>query len=371
MSQFGYHPYRGRPERKKSPLRTFLRVLLVLVLAVCACLGGIFLYLQSRVVYTADGIHIDLPFQEQNSSAYQLSEDSGPVPDLVVESVPQSDYVHAILLTADAISDGTVLRQAIAANCNAVIFDMKTEPGKLGFVSDLDTAKTAKASATDSTINDALRRVNQSKGLYTIARVSCFADTRLASADPTLALVNADGTPWTDETGTCWLDPANATVQEYLAGLCRELADLGFDEILLVNCGYPADGEQDQIQWGGIVSTAEESEDGLVHTDPGKTPKKEKVIAGFLSNLKQEMRNSGAVLSVLTDQTVAERGKNALTGQTAEDLVAYAGRIWLESAVELETETFTEEGLTEPEKNLVFVDNAAGSADHAWAWIPS
>ncbi len=44
--------------------------------------------------------------------------------------------------------------------------------------------------------------------------------------------------------GQTWLDPTQETVQAYLIGLCRELADLGFDEILLTHCAYPTQGRR-------------------------------------------------------------------------------------------------------------------------------
>ncbi len=42
--------------------------------------------------------------------------------------------------------------------------------------------------------------------------------------------------------------PTQETVQTYLIGLCRELADLGFDEILFTHCAYPTQGETDTLR---------------------------------------------------------------------------------------------------------------------------
>ena len=49
-----------------------------------------------------------------------------------------------------------------------------------------------------------------------------------------------------------WADPSNQKVQDYLIGLMTELAQMGFDEIVLDHCGYPtqADGLLSNIQYG-------------------------------------------------------------------------------------------------------------------------
>lgn len=74
--------------------------------------------------------------------------------------------------------------------------------------------------------------------MYTIARV-----WRLPGQHP--ALSGQPGGPegglwnWRDEEKLRWLDPDSETARAYIVGLCRELAQLGFDEIMLDQCWFP------------------------------------------------------------------------------------------------------------------------------------
>ena len=76
------------------------------------------------------------------------------------------------------------------------------------------------------------------------AQVSCLRDSALVREEPGLSLHRVSGSPWLDESRQGWLDPAQPQVQSYLIGLCRELAQLGFDEILLDWFLYPTSGDQ-------------------------------------------------------------------------------------------------------------------------------
>lgn len=75
-----------------------------------------------------------------------------------------------------------------------------------------------------------------------MARVSCFRDNLVPRSDMSLAIHTNAGN-WRDSGDTRWLSPANESARQYVVGVCRELAALGFDEILLDNWAFPTDGE--------------------------------------------------------------------------------------------------------------------------------
>lgn len=98
------------------------------------------------------------------------------------------------------------------------------------------------ASWGDPARNQRLRALNERGELHTVAEISCLRDQVLIQNDPALSLRRVSGSPWRDGAGYGWLDPAERRVEAYLIGVCRELADLGFDEIVLTHCAYPTEG---------------------------------------------------------------------------------------------------------------------------------
>ena len=70
------------------------------------------------------------------------------------------------------------------------------------------------------------------RDIYLVAQLSCCTDALMATRCPTAALTTQSGVPYSDSDGT-WLDPYNSMTADYLVQLCTELADMGFDELLL------------------------------------------------------------------------------------------------------------------------------------------
>ncbi|UQT49148.1 putative glycoside hydrolase [Flavonifractor plautii] len=118
---------------------------------------------------------------------------------------------------------------------------MKADDGSLGYISGLALAIQAEASAADPALNAAIQLLNGGE-VYTVARVSCFRDNLVPRSDMSLAIHTNAGN-WRDSGDTRWLSPANESARQYVVGVCRELAALGFDEILLDNWAFPTDGE--------------------------------------------------------------------------------------------------------------------------------
>lgn len=141
--------------------------------------------------------------------------------------------------------------EALAQGADGLVLPMKTDDGALGYVSAIDLAADAGTSWAGLDRNQTLRALNDTPGLYTVAQVSCLRDEALVQADPALALQRVSGSAWRDEEGLAWLDPTDTQVQSYLAGVCQELAQLGFDEILLTNCAYPTQGAVETLATTG------------------------------------------------------------------------------------------------------------------------
>lgn len=226
---------------------------------------------------------------------------SAPAEDL---SLPEeNDPFQGVFLSLDQLSDA----QTLADGYDGVILPMKTADGALGYVSALPLAADAGASSGDPDRNEALRALNDTPGLYTVAQVSCLRDSALVREEPGLSLHRVSGSPWLDESRQGWLDPAQPQVQSYLIGLCRELAQLGFDEILLTDCGFPTQGDLDSLR---------------------AMEEKEETLETFCRQLQGALADTPVTLSVMgqRDSVTAD----PVSGQTTA-LLATFGRVWTQA----------------------------------------
>lgn len=263
-TSYGYSTYRGRTRTQKILTWIIAVLVLVLILAVAA-----FFFLQKYMVYTDDGkAHLELPalgaiFSRQEEPPAPV--DTAEEPIVVITPTPAptptpEPTVQAVWLLRGALTDGSAQGQVEAAGGNAVVFNMKADDGTLGYVSSLPaairlgTSATPGETATNGTmtptdLNDSIRALTGSE-LYTIARVSCFKDNKAPRQDNTLAIRTNSGYNWQDPAGMRWMNVSSAEARDYVVGVCKELAELGFDEILLENAGYPAEGNLHYIKVG-------------------------------------------------------------------------------------------------------------------------
>ena len=219
---------------------------------------------------------------------------SAPAEDL---SLPEeNDPFQGVFLSLDQLADA----QTLADGYDGVILPMKTADGALGYVSALPLAADAGASSGDPDRNEVLRALNDTPGLYTVAQVSC-------REEPGLSLHRVSGSPWLDESRQGWLDPAQPQVQSYLIGLCRELAQLGFDEILLTDCGFPTQGDLDSLR---------------------AVEEKEETLETFCRQHQRALADTPVTLSVMgqRDSVTAD----PVSGQTTA-LLATFGRVWTQA----------------------------------------
>lgn len=315
---YGYDSYHGR-----SRTRNILTALIVILLVVLAAVVAFFLFAQRYIVYTDDGqAHLELPFFQKVTPtpdpAPAESQDIVIVtPDPTPTPTPTPDpAVKAVWLLRGAITDGTAAEQVEAEGGNAVVFNMKADDGTLGYVSSLPQAIALNSSAAEAGLNDAIKALTDGE-LYTIARVSCFKDNKAPRNDNSLAIRTNSGYNWRDPEGRRWMNVSIPAAREYVIGVCKELAELGFDEILLENSGYPAEGDLHYIKKG-------ESYDPDTQFDGLAAP-----VGEFYAQLKEAMKNYPDVkLSVSTSATVLS-GAGDLSGQTPFMLGGFAYRVYV------------------------------------------
>lgn len=250
MRRNGYDPYHGR-RQGRTALKIIIGVLLVLLVLSLAAL----FFLEPYIHYSADGVRLELPFFQgkeepdppENSTPLQISTPE-PTPTPTQTPEPEQDF-RGVLLGSAALTDGTAQSQVEAAGGTAAIFSMKETDGTLGYQS----RTTLGTSSDQEGINQAIQTLNGGD-LYTVARISCFRDNALPWNDRTLGIHSNSGN-WRDDESVRWSSPAVESVRTYVAQVCGELAGLGFDEILLDNCGFPTRGTVSYIKrnlpWSG------------------------------------------------------------------------------------------------------------------------
>lgn len=273
------------------------QVLLVLVCSAGALAGG-FLILCFLGVLSPAAI-------SQQVSAWLEPEPPAtttiaPSQKITVPSAPPP--FHGIFLSLDQLDSA----EQLAQGTDGIILPMKDPDGTLGYVSALSLAADARASAADPQRNQALQDLNDTPGLHTVAQVSCLRDGALVKENPALALRRVSGSPWLDETGQGWLDPTVPETQSYLAGVCQELAQLGFDEILLTHCAFPTQGALDTLRPTGSKTAALET---------------------FCRQLQGALADYEVTLSVQGQPDSAQ--PNSASGQTTA-LLATFGRVWVQ-----------------------------------------
>lgn len=314
MNTRGYGSYRGRtPFKRFGKVILFLFILLILI---CTVVG---LYLQQFLVISDDGVRLDLPFSQAEDTAAQPSPSlpavvvpvtPTPTPTPTPEPPPEPPPASPVLLPAEALYDSSALTAVQAAGGDCALFDMKTNSGALQFISSHQNAVNGALNPDDASRNAAIQAMNETDGLYTVARVSCFKDHDLILYDYNLAIHTNSGYRWTDPEGIRWSSPTNPSVRDYVSALCVELAQLGFDEILLDNAGYPTEGNLHYIKKGEAYDASRFSE----------------IVTGFYSQIKQALSEYDVTLSVVT-RPDALSGADPLSGQTPENL-ALADRLW-------------------------------------------
>ena len=251
----GYSSYRGRGPRWKI----LLAVVLVVVIAVALSV----VYLGEHVVYSADGRRqIVLPWQREERDAPPDGEEEDPdQPDVSVtvqepeEKEPQEIAAGSLPAKALTAADWTAWSgETKNKDFNAVAVRLKTSNGTIYFNF---TGAVSGAVETELDTASTLSALTSREGLHTIASVACLQDFKAANADVEgRGLKNTGGYIFYDGNNNLWLDPAKPSTREYVCDLAKEIAELGFDELLLTDFSYPTVGKINKINYNTDVPLA-------------------------------------------------------------------------------------------------------------------
>lgn len=307
---YGYDSYRGR-----SGARTFLKIVVIVLVLALVGLGVWLLFLTERYsTYSDQGMKLELPWNQSTPSAPPTAAASAPPLVVVSQAPPSPEPAQALTvrkLTAADLHSADTAERLKTLGANAALVDMKTIDGALGYVSSLPEMATLNSSAADDGVNEAIARLNAAEELHTIARVACFRDNSAPRRRNSIALRTASGN-WFDAESNRWLNIGNPEARAYLVGVCGELAALGFDEILLDYACYPTNGRTTSIKVGETYDPQ-----GL-----------DKAVEAFYQEVAQALADYPDVkLSIVADPSLLT-GENPVSGQTGELLDRYADRVW-------------------------------------------
>lgn len=226
----------------KLLLRRALIVLAIVAAVVFLLLLIVFFYLGRYVVYTEDGAQ--LVFESaapSQSSVGGVTALPGSSLDLVTgepistnevlesgKSQLEANEVRGLLLDYDTLADGTTLGEVelSSGGNNTLILEMRRGDSEM-----LDT----------QAIRTLIARA-ESQDVWLVAMLSCLGDSDYALENRDQAVIISGGALWI-ENGCYWLDPANSQVHEYLLQKIRQLADMGFDEVLLNDYYIPTNNQ--------------------------------------------------------------------------------------------------------------------------------
>lgn len=338
--------YRGR-----RTLTDILKIIAVVLAVLVVLLTALLLAVQRFIVYTEDGIRVDLPFfqreetppsapNRENISVLEEPAGSGepadPVPEDPADPAPEEtgetgETMSALQLPLQAVLDGTAQQQLAQAGADALVLEMKNAQGALAWYSQQPLAQWDDVNG-DQTVNEQLQQWNQGD-VYTVARVCCFRDNAVPYHRNSVALRASYGN-WRDELGLRWLDPSGDDAQAYVAGLCGELAQLGFDEIVLECCAFPTQGNLEALAWREGYDPSQAGEE----------------TAAFLEQVRAQTEPYDTRVSVRI-QAGALSGEDG-SGLSPQLLEQQADRIWMDGEPD-PLPALTQAGITDPQDRLV------------------
>ena len=286
-SQFDYHSYRGR-----TTVTDWLKRIALVLAVLVVILVAVLFFGQGSISYTDEGLRIHWPFSQQ--------------------SEPQTDASSILSVSLSSLLDGSAAQLAQEAGADGVVVTMKDDQGALGWQSQQALASALQEGVDSGTVNAALTAWNEGD-VYTVARLSCFRDEALGS-NMDYTLRTSSDYRWRDSGDLHWATPSNEAVRSYLIGLMTELAQMGFDEIVLDHFGYPTQAD-------GTLGNLGQSEDNY------PAGALDGVITGFLAQAAQALEPYGTKLSLHASADVLT-GTDGSAGLTPAALNASVDRVW-------------------------------------------
>lgn len=222
-------------------------IIIALWLAVIGLLiwGCWMVWIQRYVVYTRDGVKIDMdrstvdivgevatpPAPRDPVSIYftpkdELTDMGARLYQILGYYIPTDALLHDITAVSNQLD--------LLTPGSAVMIDLKSIYGNFFYSTKINGA--SKAEAINTKMVDNIIKKLTSNDYYAIARVPAFREMNF---DTSACLSDEDGYPWHDEEYCVWLDPTDDQTMAYLIQISNELRNLGFDEVVFYEFRFP------------------------------------------------------------------------------------------------------------------------------------
>ena len=313
--------YKGRKKRRNYALIPF-----VIVLALIALIVVLFYSMQKYAVISKEGVTMVLPGDTPEDTVVDSSGNEIRVFDRVetdlvfdppdysrIEATAGRDAkpLRAIYIAAEDINTDHLMEMAARLSSgNALLLEMKPRAGALVWNSqatlaqryglyyqsalDLDMAKLIEDLRAYGDEHD--------KYIYLVAQISCCVDNLLPIRTTDYTLRTEAGWDYSDDTGT-YLDPYSADVRNYIVELCRELYDMGFDEVVLADVIHP------------VPPSDSGNANFLYSAEMSTTPSPINAVCGFALYVANQLEDEKGLLSIYLDSARALVGAEENTGQ--------------------------------------------------------
>ena len=309
----GPEVYRGRRKRL-NVLGVVFGALAALILLTVVLFFG----LQKYIVFEHDGVRVALPGAAAGEDGALPNDETAPEQVNAVLEITDPDYSAVPAAAGEGLADmaavfvpaqdvsmsgvGRYMSVMSSYGANALVLEVKPVSGQLVWAS---SSPTAAAYSLNGTLDleamvAALRQQDEDDELYLVAQLSCCIDGLLAERCPSAALRFATGAAYADSEGA-WLDPYSATVSAYLTELCSELAEMGFDELLLKSLSLPI--TEEAIGFSVELSS---------------TPTPEAAVCGLAVELTNALEAYDIPVSAILDTTSLRSGLADKSGQNLE-----------------------------------------------------
>lgn len=221
------------------------------VVAIILILGWIIaaLWMERYVVFSREGASVNLQrpisaapgeparrpqaqgsvsiYYNEGSDAIELTSELNPVVGYYISYDDLSKNMDKVLEDMKYLTSGT-----------AVMIELKGGYGTFYYSSKL--AEAVPSASVPIAQVDKLIELLQSKGYYTIAKVSALRSYVYGNAHVAqgLFMLSRAGL-WMDPGGCYWLNPTDVNVQNWIISIVNEVRGLGFNEVLLADFAFP------------------------------------------------------------------------------------------------------------------------------------
>lgn len=159
---------------------------------------------------------------------------------------PELGETRAFWLAEKEIADiealEAVLGRVSDKDYNTVIVPLKIEGGKLNYKSYNEGAEMAEA-GNETELSEIISTIKRN-GFHPIASINLMEDNLYPLADKAAGFSYAEtGLLWYDSDpkngGRAWLSPSSSTTKNYLSAITTEIANAGFENIIVTDAKYP------------------------------------------------------------------------------------------------------------------------------------